>query len=69
MTEKQAKKHLKVMLGSFTPGSVLHLLADIFRDFAEEARRDDDAETYRRSKYVENALIVVGVGIDAVVPR
>ena len=69
MSEKQAKRHLKKMLGSFTPGSILHLLADISGELAEEARRDDDDETYHRCKNVEIALIVFGMGVDAACPR
>jgi hypothetical protein len=68
MTEKQAKRHLSEMLRSFTVGSVLHLLADLHRDAAEQARKADDAMTYRRCRLVEHALFVVGLGIDAASP-
>jgi hypothetical protein len=30
MTERQAKQHLQALLESYTPGSVLHLIADHF---------------------------------------
>ncbi len=68
MSEKQAKRHLRKMLGSFTPGSILHLLADLFRQEAEKARRDGDPAAYEHCRIVENALFVIGLGIEAVVP-
>ena len=42
MTEANAKKHLGAMLRSFTGGTVLHLLADLFQQMAEDARRNGD---------------------------
>jgi hypothetical protein len=63
MTEELARKQLRKMLRSFTPGGVLHLLADIYR---EAAAKNRDAE---RSKRVEETLYVVGLGIDAATPR
>lgn len=69
MTEAAAKKHLRRMLRDFTPGSILHLLADLFREDAEEARRQDDSLAYERYKTVESTLLVVGMGIDAACPR
>jgi hypothetical protein len=69
MTEKQAKKHLERMLRDFTTGSILHLLADLFRQEADRARRDDDTVTYERCTNVAVALFVVGLGVDAACPR
>jgi hypothetical protein len=69
MTEKQAKKQLQKMLQSFSQGSILHLLAELFREEAEEARRDGDVKLYRQCKLAESALIVVGMGLDAVSPQ
>lgn len=69
MTEEQAKRHLERMLDSYKAGSILHLLAEIFRDAAAEARRANDTAAYRRCKGVEHALFVVGLGIDAACPR
>jgi hypothetical protein len=69
MTEAQAKQHLSDMLGRFTPGSVLHLLAQVIRE-AEEARLgglDDAAE--ERMREAEAALWVFGYGLDAALPR
>ena len=34
MTEAQAKKQLRQMLRSFTPGSLLHLLSELFAESA-----------------------------------
>ena len=69
MTEAQAKQHLKDMLGSFTPGSVLHLFAQVVRE-AEESRLgalDDAAE--ERVREAEAALWVFGYGLMAALPR
>ncbi len=68
MTEKQAKKQLADMLGRFTTGSVLHLLADIQREEAEDAANNGDVARFEQCKLVEHALIVVGMGIDAAHP-
>ena len=37
-----AKRHLRTMLGSFTQGSVLHLLGEVFEKMAEEAAQTGD---------------------------
>jgi hypothetical protein len=39
MNERQAKRQIAKMRRSFTSGSVLHLLADLHREIAEEARQ------------------------------
>ncbi len=62
MNEEKAKKHLRKMLRSFTPGTILHLLADIHR--ASAAKSGDE-----RLKRVEETLFVVGLGIDAALPQ
>lgn len=69
MNEATAKKDLRRMLRGFTPGSILHLLADLFREDAEEARRQDDPLANERYKTVESTLLVLGMGIDAACPR
>jgi hypothetical protein len=69
MTEEKARRYLSRMLNSFTPGTVLHLLAEVLRD-AEEARLgglDELAE--KRLRNAEAALFVVGLGVDAACPR
>jgi len=68
MTESQVKTHLTEMLDSFTAGSILHLLADLHRDAAEEARQNDDAIAFEQARLVEHTLVVVGMGIDAARP-
>lgn len=68
MTEEQAKQHLTEMLDRFTVGSILHLLADVQKDSAEQARLADDALAFDQAKMVEHTLFVVGIGIDAAQP-
>ena len=69
MTEAEAKHHLADMLGSFTAGSVLHLLAEVLRD-AERIRLGTlDEITQERVQNAETALFVMGLGIDAACPR
>ena len=68
MSEEKAKQHLTEMLKRFTLGSVLHLLADVQHNIAEQARVDDDAVAFEQAKMVEHTLIVVGMGIDAAMP-
>lgn len=63
MTEAEARGHLRDMLASFTAGSVLMLLAELYRD---EAGKAGAADEYRRA---EATLFVVALGIDAVRPR
>jgi hypothetical protein len=69
MKETQAKKQLRKMLADLTAGSILHLLADVFRESANEAKRDNDAVSYGRFTLIENTLIVVGMGVDAANPE
>jgi hypothetical protein len=69
MKEDNAKKQLGRMLRSLTAGSILGLLAELFKESAEEARQDNDAVAYEQRKLTEHTLIVVGLGIDAICPR
>ena len=69
MSESEAKKQLRQMLGSLTAGSVLHLLAEVFREAAEAARRDGDNIAADECEKVDATLFVVGLGIDAARPR
>ena len=68
MTEVQAKQHLKQMLRSFTAGSVLALLGEIFVESALKFRRRD-AKTAEQRQEVRSTLFVVGMGIDAACPH
>ena len=69
MTENQARTQLRRMLGTLTAGSVLHLLAELFAEQAEAARRNRDDRTAERCDNAEATLFVVGLGIDAACPR
>lgn len=69
MTEQEIKQHLREALESLTAGSILHLLSEVFRDEAEEARLAGDVLAYRQSRNVEATLFVVGIGIDSARPR
>lgn len=69
MTEATARKHLAAMLGSFTGGTILHLLAEVFRAKAEEAHQDGDDVAAKQFQEVAAALYVVGLGLDAACPR
>ena len=69
MTEKQARTQLRRMLGTLTPGSVLHLLAELFAEQAEAARQGGDDPAAVRCDNAGATLFVVGVGIDSACPR
>lgn len=69
MTEERAKKQLRRMLDAFTAGTVLHLLGEVFREDAEEARRAGDDLAAGQCRNVGATLFVVGLGIDAARPR
>jgi hypothetical protein len=63
MTEAQARNGLRRMLRSLTAGSLLHLLAELYRNAAERCEHPDKA------REVAAALFVVGLGVDAACPR
>jgi len=69
MNEAQAKKQLRKMLQKLTPGSLLHLMGDLYRENAEECDSLEDSAGYERWKSLECTLFVVGLGIDAASPR
>jgi N-acetylmuramic acid 6-phosphate (MurNAc-6-P) etherase len=69
MTATTAKRHLRSMLGSFTAGSVLHLLGEVFEELVEDARRRNDELRHRQCREVQATLVVVGMGVDAAFPR
>ncbi|MCE9566994.1 MAG: hypothetical protein K8U57_33750 [Planctomycetes bacterium] len=66
MDETRAKQLLAEMLSDFTPGSILHLLGNVLRENAPD-NMDETARQQLAS--AEEALFVVGVGLDAVCPR
>lgn len=69
MKENEAKKVLRKMLRTFTVGSILHLLADLYREDADEASQVEDALAYGRCQSLHCTLYVVGLGVDAACPR
>lgn len=69
MSEEKAKQQLRRMLRTKTQGAILHLLAEVFREDAEEARQNNDLLAFDQAKHIEYALFVVGLGLDAASPR
>ena len=69
MTDETARRQLKRMMKSFTVGSVLHLLSEIFEEMAEEARRGGDEIQQERCDSVSKTLFVVGLGVDSACPK
>lgn len=68
MTDEAARKQLNQMLGSFTAGSVLHLLGEVIESMAVEATEGDEAR-HEQYRIVAATLFAVGLGIDAACPR
>jgi hypothetical protein len=68
MSDDQAKDLLTEILEHYTTGSVLHLLADLYRESAEDSRQDGDELACDRFMTIEHALFVMGLGIDAAHP-
>lgn len=68
MNDEEAKSHLAELLQRHTAGSLLHLISDLYRESAEDARQADDAVVYERCRLVEHTLFVTGLGIDAAFP-
>lgn len=70
MSETQARKQLRRMLESrLTIGSVLHLLAEAFRAHSEQNQTDADPLIAQQCDLADAVLIVVGMGLDAAIPR
>jgi hypothetical protein len=69
MNESRAKRRLRRLLRSYTAGTILHLLADVFREAGKQARATNNPHTFRKCRRVAQALFVVGLGIDAAYPR
>lgn len=64
MDEHHAKQLLTDMLGHFTSGSILYLLAEVLKDAADEL---DEAAT-EAMRDAAGALFILGVGLNAVWP-
>ena len=57
------------MLRERTPGSVLHLLSELFAESAERSLHDGNVRAERQAHEVAATLFVVGLGVDAACPR
>ena len=64
MDESQAKQLLSDLLARFTAGSILHLLAEVLKESADEP----DAAATEAMRDAAGALFVLGVGLNAVWP-
>lgn len=69
MTDEAARRQLKKIMKSFTGGSVLHLLGEVYEEMAEQTRRDGDETRTDQCRTVATTLFVLGLGIDAACPR
>lgn len=69
MTAETANQRLKGMLKSFTGGSILHLLGEVFEEMAEQARQDGEETRADQCRTVAATLFAVGLGIDSACPR
>ena len=58
VTENRARMQLRRMLGTLTAGSILHLLAELFAEQAEAARRNRDDRTAERCDNAEATQIL-----------
>ena len=62
MTDETARRQLRRIMRSFTAGSILHLLGEIFEERAEEARRGGDEIRLEQCDSASKTLFVVGLG-------
>lgn len=69
MNEKKVKKQLRKMLGTFTAGTILHLLSEILNEEAEEARRAGDERGRKLLNESAAALLVFGAGLNLACPH
>lgn len=69
MKPEQAKRQLEKMLSSFSPGSVLMLLGEVFHEMVEEAREGGSEIIADNLKEAEAAMNVLGLGLDAILPK
>ena len=69
MTDETARRQLKRMMRSFTQGSILHLLGEVFEEMAEKGGRAGDEIRSEQCDSVAKTLFVVGLGIDLACPR
>lgn len=69
MKPETARKQIKRMLRSFSPGSVLMLIGEVFHEMAEEAREKGSEVISDNYEQAEATMSVVGLGLDAVLPK
>lgn len=69
MTEQQIKTQLRKFLDTLTPGSLLSIMAELYHQDAEWARRDGDERAVEKCRMAEAALVVFGHGLDAILAR
>jgi hypothetical protein len=69
MTDDIAKKHLRKLLRAYTPGRILHLLAELSVEEAKSARQNGNDALYQQLTLVEAGLILVGYGLDVARPE
>jgi hypothetical protein len=69
MKPEQAKRQLEQMLLSFSPGSVLMLLGEVFGQWTEEARGGGSEIIADNLKEAEATVKVVDLGLDAILSK
>ena len=62
MTEAQAKESLRRMLQSLTPGSVMHLLSELFTEVSHTLRREE------KMALMNQRVALVGTGSARLTP-
>jgi hypothetical protein len=69
MKPEKAKRQLERMVLSLTPGSVLMLLGEVFREMGREAREGGSEVIADNYEIAEASLTVLGLGLDALLPK
>lgn len=69
MKPEDAKRQLGKMLLSYSPGSVLMLLGEVFGEWADEGREGGSVVIADNLKQAEATMIVVGFGLDGILPK
>ena len=69
MKPEKAKRQLERMLLSFSPGSVLMLLGEVFQEMGRETREGGSEVIADAAKIAEASLTVLGLGLDALLPK
>jgi hypothetical protein len=69
MKPEKAKRQLERMVLSLTPGSVLMLLGEVFREMGREARDGGSEVIADNYEIADASLTVLGLGLDALLPK